>query len=118
MRNLIRQAAAPVLIGAAVAAGAIACQGHPATQQHITVQQSQMAKADAKALTAKCIPASATDQLKLASSLKTKAGRTAFEATCGIPPAHKQAFEAQLLNSLEQGHLSTSTGRATFFSVT
>lgn len=119
MRAFIQRGAVPVLLGAALAIGASACNGHTAASQHsVTASQSAVARADAKALAAKCIPAGATAQIKLADSLKSKTGRTAFAQTCGVPPAHKQAFEAAVLNAAEAGHLSTKAGRSTFFSVT
>lgn len=84
----------------------------------VNASESAAAHAAASALAAKCIPASPVAQIELVTSLKTTAGRVAFEATCGIPPAHKAAFEADLLGAAEAGHLTTKTGRTTFFSVT
>ena len=120
MLNVIRRGLAPVVLGAGLAVGVMACQGHTAAiQQHqVTTQQSQMAKADAKALAAKCIPAGATSQIQVADSLKSKSGRTAFADKCGVPPQNKKAFEAAVLSAAEAGHLSTHAGRTAFFSVT
>jgi predicted membrane-bound mannosyltransferase len=110
---------APIILGAAVGLSAMACQGHTTAANHsVTASQSAMAKADVKALAAKCIPTGATQQLEVASSLKTSSGRTAFMNKCGVPKAHKQAFEASLLSAAESGHLATKAGRTTFFSVT
>jgi hypothetical protein len=120
MLDIVRRGLAPVLVGAGLACGLMACQGHGAAiQQHqITAQQSQMAKADTKALAAKCIPTGATQQIQVADSLKSKSGRTAFADKCGVPPQNKKQFEAAVLSAAEAGHLTTHAGRTTFFSVT
>jgi hypothetical protein len=112
----LRHAVAPLIIGAAVAAGAAACS--PSHSTHVSASQSAAAKADAKALTAKCIPQSAGAQIELAHSLATQAGRAKLEATCGIAPSHKAAFEADVLSAAESGRLTSHSGRATFFAVT
>jgi hypothetical protein len=112
----LRHAVAPLLIGAAVAAGAVACS--PSHSTHVSASQSAAAKADAKALSAKCIPVSTVAQIKLAHSLTTKPGRAKLEATCGIAPNRKSAFEASVLSAAETGHLTTAQGRTEFFGVT
>lgn len=114
---LIRHGLAPVILGLAVGAGVMGCNSHTAAS-HVSASQSQVAKSDAKALLAKCLPTGATAQLQVADSLKSKAGRTAFAAKCGVPPQNKKAFEAAVLSAAESGHLTTKAGRTTFFSVT
>lgn len=116
MNLSLRAAVAPIILGAAAAAGIVACS--PSHSAHVSASQSAVAKADARALAAKCIPASAVDQIKLAHSLTTSAGRSALEAKCGIAPDRKTAFEDSALSAAESGHLGTSQGRTTFFSVT
>lgn len=112
----------PALAGAGlVIAVATGCHGNPSAAQlkpTINASESAAAHAAARALAVKCIPASSVKQIELAKSLKTTAGRTAFEAQCGVPPAHKAAFEQDVLTAAEAGHLTTKAGRATFFSVT
>lgn len=109
------------LASAAAGAGlvvAVATGCHSTHSVKITPSQSAAAHAAASALRAKCIPASAVKQIELARSLKTAAGRTAFEAACGVPPANKAQFEQDVLTAAEAGHLTTKAGRTTFFSVT
>jgi hypothetical protein len=119
MNKLIQRAAMPVVLGAALGAGVMGCNSHTAaSSHHVSASQSQMAKTDAKALAAKCLPNGATAQLQVADSLKSASGRTAFADKCGVPPQNKKAFEAAVLNAAEAGHLSTHAGRSTFFSVT
>lgn len=120
MLNVIRRGLAPVVLGAGLAVGVMACNGHTATQQHYVPipVSSQQAKADAKALAAKCLPNGATAQIQVANSLKSKSGRTAFADKCGVPPQNKKAFEAAVLNAAEAGHLTTHAGRTVFFSTT
>jgi hypothetical protein len=120
MLSIIRHGLAPVILGLAVGAGVIACNGTTASiaPHSISASQSAMARANAKALAAKCIPATGIAQIQLADSLKAKAGRTAFAAKCGVPPQNKQAFEAAVLTAAEHGKLSTHAGRTVFFSVT
>jgi hypothetical protein len=113
----LRDAVAPILIGVGVAVSVIACSPTHSTP-HPTPGQSAVAKSDAKALAAKCVPTGATQQIELAHSLTTQSGRAALEAKCGVPASHKTAFESQVLAAAESGHLTTHSGRTTFFSVT
>jgi len=116
MKLSLRSAVAPILIGAAAAVGVAACG--PSHTTHVSASQSAAAKADARALSAKCIPTGATQQTELAHSLTTKPGRARLEAKCGIAPNRKAAFEASVLSAAETGHLTTAQGRTEFFGVT
>lgn len=98
-----------------VALAAVGCS--PAHSAHINATDKAQAKSDAKALS-KCLPASAIGQLELVKSLETKSGRIALEAKCGIPPAKRQATEAEILNAAEHGHLTRPGGVKTFMEVT
>lgn len=117
MLTLLKRAAMPLAISAAIGAGVMGCNSHTSAS-HVSASQSQVAKSDAKALLAKCIPTGATQQLQVASSLKSKAGRSVFAGKCGVPPQNKKAFEAAVLTAAESGHLTTKAGRTKFFSVT
>jgi hypothetical protein len=114
----LRHALAPILIGAGAAVAVVACSPAHSGATHVSASQSTVAKADARALAAKCIPSSAVDQIKLAHSLTTSAGRSALEAKCGIAQNRKSAFESSALSAAETGHLNTAQGRATYFGVT
>lgn len=114
----LRHALAPILIGAGAAVAVVACSPAHSGATHVSASQSAAAKADAKALMAKCVPASAVSQIKLAHSLTTSSGRAALEAKCGIPASKKSAFESSALSAAENGHLNTAQGRTVFFSVT
>lgn len=105
-----------LLAGIALIVGIAACT--PAkTTVHVNASESAAAKSNAAAL-AKCLPQSPLAQIQMAQSLTTHSGRETLEDKCGIPPAHKQAFEASVLSAAESGHLTTSAGRTAFFSVT
>jgi hypothetical protein len=105
------------LAGLGIAVGAVACGPHYSTTYKVPASQSAAAKADAKSL-AECLPQNSLAQLKLIKSLDTKSGRAQLVAMCGIAPDKKQAFEASVLSAAESGHLTTSAGRSTFFTVT
>ena len=116
MKLSLRSAVAPILIGAAAAVGVAACG--PSHSTHVSASQSAVAKADARALAARCIPTGATQQIELAHSLTTDSGRSALAAKCGIAPNRKAAFEESVLSAAEAGHLTTHSGRTVFFTVT
>lgn len=88
------------------------------THYHPSAAQKEQGRADVKALAAKCIPSSGLAQLSLLHSLESRSGRQGLEARCGIPPARKAAFEAQVLSAAEHGHLASHAGRVTFFEIT
>src|SRR5271163_698444 len=104
------------LAGIGIAISAVACSPHNSTVK-VSASQSTAAKADAKSL-AQCLPQNSLDQLKLIKSLDTTGGRAQLISMCGIAPDKKQAFEADVLSAAESGHLTTSSGRSTFFTVT
>jgi hypothetical protein len=113
--NIIRTTALS-FAGIAVAVSAVACSPHNSGVK-VSASQSTAAKADAKSL-AECLPQSSLAQLKLIKSLDSKSGRDQLVAMCGIAPDKKQAFEASVLSAAESGHLTSSAGRNTFFTVT
>jgi hypothetical protein len=120
--NNFRSAAAAIVAAAAVT-GLAACGSSygsgSSSYQQLTPQERALASADAKALAAKCIPTSAAAQIKLAASLKSRPGRVALEDKCGVPPANKAAFEADVLSAVEHGHLTKGASyRKVFFTVT
>jgi hypothetical protein len=104
------------LAGLGIAVSAVACSPHNSGVK-VSASQSQAAKSDAKSL-AQCLPQNSLAQLKLIKSLDTAKGRDQLVAMCGIAPDKKQAFEAATLSAAESGHLTTSAGRNTFFTVT
>ena len=104
------------LAGIGIAISAVACSPHNSAVK-VSASQSTAAKADAKSL-AQCLPQNSLDQLKLIKSLDTTGGRAQLITMCGIAPDKKQAFEADVLSAAESGHLTTSSGRSTFFTVT
>lgn len=114
MNNVIRTAGLS-FAGIGIAVSAVACSPHSSssTDHHITASQSATAKN-----LAKCLPAGALQQIALAKSLSTHAGRENLINACGIPAKNKDAFEASVLSAAESGHLTTSSGRDTFFNVT
>ena len=118
MKSIFKSAAIPVIIGVSLAIGTTACSHAQRSAHPVPSAERSQAKAGLKQVTAKCIPASAGAQVQLAHSVLTKAGRQALVVKCGIPPHHKAAFEAQVLNAAEHGRLTTKGGRTKFFTVT
>jgi hypothetical protein len=115
--NKVIQSAAISLAGVGIAIGAVACGPGHSTSLKVSASQSAAAKANAKDLT-KCIPSGSLQQIELAKSLSTHSGRETLINMCGIPAKNKTAFEAAVLSAAETGHLTTSSGRSTFFNVT
>ena len=111
---MLRSAALPIILGASAAL----IVGCGPGKSHVTGAEKAQGKAVAEQVIAKCMPSGVTQQIELAHSLDTKAGRTALETKCGITPAHKQAFEEQALAAAEKGHLTSKAGRTQYFTYT
>lgn len=116
---MLRHGIAVSLVGAAAFGVALAgCHSASSVKADASGTAAAQAKQSLSAIAAKCGTSTASGQLAAARDMKSKSGRAALMAKCGVPPANRSALETKALSAAETAHLTTKAGRTTYFTVT